>query len=105
MERFSARHEKLEERETRRKVAELPGCAHHMLKVVDKDQGPLSGQVEADVILCLDGLRDCELDEPRIVQRLERNPKDAVGKIWSGLSSHLERQPCLAASACARQRQ
>ena len=75
-----------------------------LLEVVDEGEQPLVRHVLDQSVVGADRVSDRALDESGIAECLQRNPEDPVWELLDRLGRELERQPGLAASAGARER-
>ncbi len=73
-------------------------------KLSSEDEQPLVRDVLDQPVVGADRGSDRALDEGGVAERLQRNPEDTVGELLDRLGRELEREPRLAASAGARER-
>ena len=104
MHRLATRHEHLQIRACADELGHVGGRGEEVLEVVEVDEQPLVGDVP-DHVLGVERLRRRVEHELRVAQRRERHPVHAVGERFGDGARGLQREPCLAAPACARQRQ
>jgi hypothetical protein len=76
-----------------------------MLEVVEDEKQPAVGDAVGDAVPRFERLSGDFEDELRVAQRSKRGPEDAVGILVGRLPGRLEREPSLAGSGRAGQRQ
>jgi hypothetical protein len=76
-----------------------------MLEVVEDEQEPTVGDAVGEAVLRLERLSGDLEHELRVPQCSKRRPEDAVGIVVGGLRGRLQREPGLAGSGRAAQRQ
>ena len=100
-----ARHEKPKLRAGGEQPREVVGRIDQVLEVVEDEQESTVGDSFGEAVPCLERLRSHLDHELRVTQRAQWSPEDAVGIVIGGFCGRLEREPGLARSGRAGQRQ
>ncbi len=104
MHRLAARHEHPQVRTCTDQLGHIGRRVEEVLEVVEVEEQALVGDVPGYVLGVERSRRRIE-HELRVTQRRERHPVHAVGERVGDGARGLQREPRLAAPACARQRQ